>query len=356
LPDPSFEVELMDVTNAATGGPTTLLPGQVGTTRYKILQPLPFFGKLDLRGKVAEERAAGLDAKRDLTELEVEAGLKIAFARYYQAVVQARILAETLDLYRTQEQVVLTRYGVGLAPQQDALQIQNEKTATQVDLIEAKRKQHEAMATLNALLNRDPDAPLAVPRNLPTATETITLDALKKAALDHSPALALEQTSIKAASDTRDLTTLDRYPDFALGVRYTSPRDGLEGWDVILQMSIPLQQSAKRSREADSEYQLQAAMAGLDATHARILGRLGGVLAGYESSRDKANIIRGTLLPQARATLQAAQTGYANTKVNFDTLIQAARQILRARLELLDAETDTALRLAELEQLTGIPL
>lgn len=356
LPDPSFEVELMDVTNAATGGPTTLLPGEVGTTRYKILQPLPFFGKLDLRGKVAEGRATGLDAKREVTELEIEAGIKTAFARYYQAAGQAHILTETLNLYRALEQVVLTRYGVGLVPQQDVLQIQNEKTATQVDLIEAERKRREAVATLNALLNRDTDTPLAPPKSLPTATGTMAMDVLKQAALDHSPALALEQASINVASDTRELTMRDRYPDFALGVRYSSPRDGLEGWDVILQMSIPLQQSAKRSREADSGYQLQAARAGLDATHARILGRLGSVLAGYEGSRDKADIIQSTLLPQARSTLESAQAGYANTKVNFNTLIQAARQILRARLELLNAETDTALRLAELEQLTGIPL
>ena len=100
LPDPSVQVELMDFTNAAAGGPTTLLPGEVGATRYLVTQPLPFYGKRKLRGKIAQGRAAQSDPERDAAQLELESGIKAAYARYYQATGQARILAETLELYR----------------------------------------------------------------------------------------------------------------------------------------------------------------------------------------------------------------------------------------------------------------
>ena len=39
LPDPRFTLELMDVTNTMSGGSTSVLPGRVGETRYRIVQP-----------------------------------------------------------------------------------------------------------------------------------------------------------------------------------------------------------------------------------------------------------------------------------------------------------------------------
>jgi outer membrane protein TolC len=62
------------------------------------------------------------------------------------------------------------------------------------------------------------------------------------------------------------------------------------------------------------------------------------------------------MLPQAEATLKSAEAGYETGKIDFNTLIEAQRQILRTRLALLDAEVETFLRLAELEQLTGVAL
>ena len=65
LPDPTFELELMDATNTMSGRSASLLPGQVGETRYRITQPLPGWGKRDLAVKAAE-------AQQRQAELNVE--------------------------------------------------------------------------------------------------------------------------------------------------------------------------------------------------------------------------------------------------------------------------------------------
>lgn len=356
LPDPSFQLMLMDFTNAESGGSASLLPGEAGATRYQIVQPLPFFGKRDLRGQVAANQAAQRDATRDATWLELESRIKTAYARYYQAAGQLRILDETRELYESLEKLVVTRYGVGLVPQQDALQAQSEITAVKVELIEAGQKRREAAAALNALLPRDIDAALAPPRALPVSAGALSLRALVAGAVEHAPELAREQAGIAAAQSTQALTLRDRYPDFSLGLRDTRPRSGAQTWDLMLEVTIPLQQSARRDRETESRHLLDAAHASLDAARTRIEGRLGETFAAFESSRDKAQLLRSTLLPQAQATSRAAQAGYETGQVNFSTLIEAQRQILRTRLALLDAEVETAVRLAELEQLTGSPL
>ena len=188
------------------------------------------------------------------------------------------------------------------------------------------------------------------------ARGSVTIEGLSEAALSHSPNLARDQAAIDTARDARALTLLDRYPDFELGVRNTRPKDGVASWDLMMTMTVPFQQSARRSREAEAGYQLEAAQAARESTRARTLGRLGEALAGYLGSRDQAAMLRGTLLPQVQATLKAARAGYETGQVDFTTLIQAERQILKTRLDLLDAEVESTIRLSDLEQLTGTPL
>lgn len=54
--------------------------------------------------------------------------------------------------------------------------------------------------------------------------------------------------------------------------------------------------------------------------------------------------------------VEAARAGYETGQVNFNTLIEAERQILRSRLALLEAEVETSLSMTELEQLAGVLL
>lgn len=354
LPDPRFQLELMDVTNTMNPGrSTSLLPGEVGTTRYRVIQPLPFWGKRDLRGEVAAAQAGRTDALRERTRVELEFRIKSAFAQHYQAFGRRRILDETLTLVELLEQVATARYSVGLVPQQDVIRAQSERTALKVELIEAERRQRDAAAKLNAALARDPHAELAPPRRLPAAPEEIELVRLTERVRTASPEIAAERAGMLAAQKNRELTWLNRYPDFAVGLTHNRPAGGESNWDVMLELNIPLQQSARRAQERAALAGEQAAQARVAAAEARQLGRLGEAWAGFESSREKVRVLRETLLPQADATFESARAGYEAGRVNFNTVIEAQRQILRTRLALLEAETDTALALAELELLAG---
>lgn len=360
LPDPMFQLELMDFTNAMTPNKSaSLLPGQVGTTSYRIIQGLPFPGKRGLRGEVAEALAGQADTSHDAARLDLEAKIKVAYARHFQAVGQTRILSETLHLLDALERLVVQRYSVGLVPQQDALRAQSESTGLKVDLLESERRRRDAAAKLNALLPRNADAPLAEPLSLTPLADSRTLSQVYARAREISPDLSRERLGVTAAEKGKDLTYLNRYPDFGLALTNNRPRSDMIGpdtWDLMLEVNIPLQQSSRRAQEREASYRLEAARERVAAAEARLNGRLGETLAGLNASVDKARLLRDTLLPQARATLASAQAGYESGRVNFNTLIEAERQILRTRLALLDAEVEASVRQAELEQLAGAPL
>ncbi len=353
LPDPRVQVELMDVTNESAGGGASLLPGDVGVTRYRVIQPLPYFGKRALRGELAARRAEKGEARLDEARVDIEAAIAAAYVRYYRAVEQGRIQRETLSLLEALERLVLTRYGVGLVPQQDAVRVQAEITAVKIDLLETRQQVEEARVSVNTALPRAADAPLADPARLPDLMAVPSLDELSTLARARAPLLAGLRSDIALAEAEQAIVERERYPDFALGLTNNRPKQGDATWDLMLEVTIPLQQARRRSDEASAVQRVTAAQARAAAEAARIDGRLGRAVAAHRAAHDKADMLARTLLPQSQANLEAAEAGYESGRINFNTLIEAERQILRTRLALLAARTDAHLQQVEIQRLTG---
>lgn len=98
---------------------------------------------------------------------------------------------------------------------------------------------------------------------------------------------------------------------------------------------------------------LSAAQARKLATTNQVLGELAENLAAVESARQSASLIADSLLPQAEFTFEAALPGYENGKLDFATLLDAQRQIRQAKQNLIKAQTDAQMRLADVERLLG---
>jgi outer membrane protein TolC len=60
------------------------------------------------------------------------------------------------------------------------------------------------------------------------------------------------------------------------------------------------------------------------------------------------------LLVEAELNLRAALAGYQSGKVDFDTVIEAERQVREARLRALGAAVTQQRALAQFEQVTGV--
>ena len=65
------------------------------------------------------------------------------------------------------------------------------------------------------------------------------------------------------------------------------------------------------------------------------------------------SLIKSQLLPQSELSLQSALAAYENGKVDFATLLEAQRQIRKARQELLKSQVEAQVRLADIERILG---
>ncbi|OUM00435.1 TolC family protein [Variovorax sp. JS1663] len=355
LPDPVLRVELENINNYGNDARPNLLPARVGDTKYTVIQPLPAWGKRDLRRDVAAADAQQAGARAAATWSELAARIKAAYAQYYLAAANVRLTQEILDLMARLEQVAQARYAGGLAAQQDAIRAQLEQTAMRSELIALDNEKRQLRVRLNTLLARDAAAPLAEPQSLRPLPALTVLDtsALASRARNANPSLQAEEARLLGAEKNRELTRRNRYPDLQVGVVPTQVGSRITTWGVMVEMNIPLQQSSRRAQEREAEAMVGAARSRSEAVANQLLGELGESLAGIEAAKRSETLVATQQLPQAELSFRSALAAYENGKVDFATLLDAQRQIRKARLDRLKAQVEAQLRLAETERILG---
>ena len=357
LPDPMLRTELQNVTNfgAESGTSFNLLPSRVGSTKYTLTQPLPFWGKRDLKRDAAEAEADVAQGKAGITWTEQAARIKATYAQYFAAVKLVTLTKEVIDLIDRIEGITQARYAGGLVPQQDAIRVQVERTATRSELIQMETESHHARSRLNGLLARPAPSTLAVPERLRPIPTVARLDyaALEERLRGRNPSLFADDARIRAAEKNRDLTYRNRYPDFTLGISPIQTRNRVNRWELMFELNIPLQQESRRSQEREAEKMIEASRARKEATANQLLADLSENLAGINAARRVETLAQSSLLPQAELTFRAALAGYETGKVDFATLLDAQRQIRKAKQDVIKAQAEQQVRLADIERLIG---
>jgi outer membrane protein TolC len=355
LPDPVLRVELENITNYGSDAPPGLLPSKVGETKYTLMQPIPLWGKRELRRDVAAADARQAGARAGAAWTELAAKVKTSYAQYYLAVGSERLALEIVDLLGRLEQLAQARYAGGLVAQQDAIRAQLEQTAMRAELIGIDNDKRQARARLNALLAREVGAPLAEPQMLRPLPAVSVFDAgsLVQRARATNPALAAEDARLRAAEGGRELTQRNRYPDILVGVSPTQMGSRITTWGLMVEMNIPLQRESRRAQERESDAMVSAQRARAQSVASQLLGELGENLAALDAARRSEALVANQLLPQSELSLRSALAAYESGKVDFATLLDAQRQIRKARQDRLKAQVDAQLRLAEIERIVG---
>ena len=354
LPDPMFGIELRDFATDDSG--PYLLPGRVGSTRYTVTQSLPWFGKRDLRREIAGAGADEADSRAAATWSELAWQIKQTYAQHYLHGVSLRYGRENLLLLEQLEQIAQARYAGGLAPQQDVIRAQTERTALKSELTMLEGESAQSSARMRSLLGGPPAHVVLRPperlRGLPAPAQ-LDAAALEARLIERNPRLAAETARIEGAEKSRALTYRNRYPDFNVGLASIQSRSRVTGWDLMFEINIPLQQDSRRAQEREAERMLDAARARKEATLNQLRAELGESLAALGAARRVEELVSASLLPQAELTLQAALAGYETGKVDFAAVLDAQRQIRKAKEDLVRARILQELRRADIERAIG---
>lgn len=320
---------------------------------YALRQRFPLWGKRGLARTVASQDAVALGLDRVTATRDLLADAEAAYARYWHADQAVAVLDRRIVLLRQIEEIAGVRYALGRAAQQDAIRAQVEQTSLQRERIERLAAKQEAVATLNAVLGRRSDAPLATPDEAPGlfVRSASLAEALNGA--DAHPAVRSQQARAEAARTNVVLERRNRFPDITVGVGAMQLGNGIESTELMLEVEIPFQQRARRERERESRLLEEAALARMDATLRAVEERGASAWAQWTSARERRQLIENTLLPQADATWQSALASYQVGEVDFGTLLEALNEWQGADLARVDALRDELLGAAAVRAIEG---
>lgn len=356
-PDPQLQLGFM---NRSLPG-LDPMPG-IGMTQLSLMQMLPVAGQLRLKGSVASHRAAAADERASETEWEVRAAVAMAFYDLYATDRQLAVARETLRLLHDISRTAESMYRVGEGRQTDVLRAQVEIARMTEDTLRMMAMRESMAARLEALLDRSPTVP-GTPV-LPVFPSVLPeLETIQQQALEDRRMLRAGVAELDAATDMRRLARREIWPDLQVGIAYAQgpslagmgdPTRTERMGSLMLGASVPIfargRQLAMREEAAAME---QMARADLTAMRADTRGRVASAFADLERARRLQQLYRGTVLPQASATVQSAFSSYRVGAVDFMTLLDNQMTVNQFRGELAVLEADEGKAWAELEMLTG---
>lgn len=333
-------------------GPQSLGSSTVGEVYVvELRQPLPFPGKLGLRGEQALAEAGASQREFDAVRLELAVRTLTLFFDYYLTARALEINDAHLQLLEDLHRSALTRYQVGLVSQQDPLQAETER----LDLVHRGIELHARFRTraqqLNALLHRGAESPLPAPSKTldHSALSDDSLMLAVAAAVENRPEIAAADAVLNARESARKLARLEFLPDFELWGKYDqfwSERDRRTAVGVAL--NVPLQLARRRGAvdAADAEYERA------QRERERLVDEIRtGVAIAAERVREQQHLeelLSTQTLPTARDRVFAARAAYDTGQTSFVAVIDAFRAQLQAELAYESAVAMLARRQAEL--------
>ncbi len=352
-PDPMLQVGIMNfsVPGFDTDMATSMAPS------IQAMQMLPWFGKLGLSERAAEQSTAMARADADEAWWEVRSRTAMAFYMIYEADRQLEVMRETLGLLADFEQVAKAMYAAGEGRQSDVL-----RAGVEVARMDAEIKRMEAMrasaaARLNGILDRPADTPVPSPAFAPLPLEVPAGDTLRSWAEATRPMLDRGRTGVERARTRGELARKQIWPDPVVGFQYGQRAGGMgteRMGSAMIGFSIPVFARSRQLRMRDEAAAMEAmARADLADMRAQVDARIGELLAELERTRTLVELYRAEVLPQARANVESSFSSYRVGAVDFMTLVDAQMTVNRYDQELYGLLAEYGRSIAELEMTIG---
>lgn len=280
--------------------------------------------------------------------------------------LQRRVLEAYLDLALTEEKVRVQRATVALlrqlvnsaanrveagGAQSDLIKARTDTQMAENDLASLEAQARQQRATLNGMMERDPQATLVLAPTLPPPRPVAADDAaLIAAGVDRNPELASLAHQVAGRKDAVDLARLAYLPDINPSAAFT----GSLSQTVGAMLTVPTNLPGIAGAIDEAKAMLRSTEAIARQTRSDRAASFVATLYAMRDSERQADLFRQKIIPSAQQLLSSSQQAYASGAVNFVDLVDSQRTLLQAQLLVAQAQIDREKRLAELEALAGV--
>jgi outer membrane protein TolC len=352
LADPEVKVQLWNT-------PDSLNVTKTQTVIYGVAQQFPFPGVLSKKAEVATREAEQAGQRLAAKVLEITAAVKVAFFELLYAHKAIAVHHEQITLLRQFFEIANAKYRVGTRTQVDVLRAQVELSKLLQHLPILNQRQQTAQAHVNTLLDRDPHAPLGIPRAPNPQPLTQSLEEIQDHALRLRPELQEVDLAVTRFQSATQLARLQYYPRLRVELQRWQNYNTDDGFGGNVMVNIPFAFWTKSKYDAgvrEAAAQVRSAQAKQQTLMTLTRFQIKDLVVQIQATQEVLELYRTTVLPQAQQVLQAAHAGYRTDRTDFLDLIDAERALITFRLEYIRALVNREQQVAQLERIVGTAL
>jgi outer membrane protein, heavy metal efflux system len=340
---------------------------RVGPQRQSIglQQTVPWFGKLDLRAKIALREADAAKARYNDKKLALFHRVRGAYYDLYYLSRAAEIVDENARIMTQLEIVARAKYKGASGSYASVVKAQVELGKLQDRLRSLEEMKKPVTAKLNAALNRPADAHVSIPNALPAYDAVLSREALTSALRGNSPRLKEFDFLIEKNDLAVQLARKKSFPDVTFGLQYidteasnanAAMRPSDSGKDPIVAsvgVNLPIWRKKNRAAVREAKARGQATLSDRNELENLLIADLEMALYNYHDAGRKLDLYQTGLLPKAEQSLKVVQQAFASGQASFLEVVDAQRVLLEFQLANEEAITKRAKMLSEIEVLTG---
>lgn len=353
LPDPMFSVAAMNMPR----GSFILNEAMMSGVGLKFQQEIPWPGKLRARSQMAElDRQRQHENARAVGNRLIRA-VSEAYYEYSFWRLNRQLIDQNIALAQATASAAETRYANGGGTVHDALQAQTAKARLDVKRLQCDEQIAAAGYRLLQLLGDTTSLGQLEPSLPPPAVP----DGAGALDLSHNPMLTASGVEVQKAEAGVKLSRSEYWPGLSFGVQYLIrdriPMDaslGKDWWSLEVGFKVPLWFFAKQKHHtAASRARLEAARDGQFDTRLAVRREASDAQRMISTLRGSLSVYDSTIIPQARATFEAAQVAYEVGKVDFNAVLDAQMALYDIETERLDLLKRLNQKAAELQEIIG---
>lgn len=322
-------------------------------------QTIPFPGKLGATAEAAQAEANGNRVDLDRAVRDVVVGVRESFHELAYIREAGRIARQNRELIGEIQAMGESAYAKDRAALIDVLKAQSQAAQSGYDALLLEELERTEVARMNALLDRQREAPIGPLAQEPHRPVLHSLDEIDSLAAKSGPEIQLARTGIEKAHARARMARYENYPEFMLGLLYeeTAPDEPDTSrrrmYGLQFGMSLPLwfRQNSARNAAAGADLEEAEAMAAAAGNDTR--ARVHETYFRMKNAERLMALYRDHLIPQALKSMETAETWSRQGAGSLTDYGETQSVWYNFQLALARSRADYGKYLARLEGLAG---
>ncbi len=327
-----------------------------------LAQQFPWFGTRRLRGEVADRDVRVALAELAVAQLDAVTAVRRAYFDLYAAERTRAVLAENRKILEDFHAIAKSRLASG-GSQQDV--IRAETLISELDRTLAGNQQEvvTARAALARQVHVSPEVDLRSLPELPMAGVPVEIERLYQLAVTARPELRGRLEAIARDEKAIELARKRFYPNVTLGLTYMdmektnaqTPQTagGMPNVGLFVAFNLPVYRDKYRAGVCEAKERALADTKLYEAERDEANSEITDFLTQAKVQQNVLGLLRDSILPRTRDTLELAKSDYKVNNVDIATVLSAQREVLQVQIQVAQVEAELGKALAALERAVG---